>query len=248
MLSLLRLTFGVVALRVAGRLPGDRPATRVWRVAGIAFCVIGSHALLQDVFAVSAFASGSESRLWDEYITWAPAANHSRHLAVTAIFPLLVLAGYGKLGKARIVTARPVTVLLVAMVLGGLLGAWEGPLLASIHYRSGSLLDAVELVTVLVVLLWLLVRDLADRLLWIALALYAISLAMSAIWIAAMMGLDSPGVWSPSPRHMHILRVTLGSGMLALALWRLALARRGISVEGLLGGMDRHRDPAAPLQ
>ena len=247
LLSVLRLAFGWMAMRVARRLH-DAPATRAWLVSGMAFFAVGVHALVQDTFAILAVSSGAGSYLWDTYIEWAPALNHSRQFAIAAFFPLLFFVANGSVVSRRRTVIYSVGGLSAAMVLGYVVGWKEGALIPAIHFRAGSILDVAELLIALVVLFSLLVRSYVDRLLWTAVALYAFSLSLSAIWTSALVGMDSPGSWTPPPVFMHVFRAVLGLGMVLIAAWRLSLAGKNVPVRSLLEGMDRTAAPSPPMR
>lgn len=239
--SVLQVAFAFVALRITPFPSAPHDQSRAWRVVGLIFLFNGVHALAQDAFAVSAYISGSGSVLWDSYLRWAPALNHGRTLAFTLGFPILLTTRWRVMGCSRTLWRVAVATILGGMVLGALLGISEGPLQASTHFSAVAVLDAAELLTLLLVLFIVLVRSQVDRFLWVSLCVYAFSLAVGTLWISALINLDIPGNWAPSTLLMHAVRAVIGTAMVLAAVWRLSLARRGAPVLGLMEGVGRRK-------
>jgi hypothetical protein len=246
-LSILQAVFGIVALWVVSRLGSGHDHARAWHIAGLIFLVNGVQALMQDVFAASAFLSGPGSPLWDRYLAWAPSLNHGRTVAFTFSFPLLLLVGWSVLRRPQALRAAVVGTLLLGMGVGALLGRAEGVFTLSTHFSAVAVLDAAELVILLSVLFVVLLRNLADRFLWGALFVYAFSLAVGAVWMAALALINIPGGWAPSPLQMHAARWTLAAVGLWFALRRLSMARNKLPATGLLESVSRATQPVQTL-
>lgn len=102
------------------------------------------------------------------------------------------------------------------------------------HFVATATLDAVEMLLLFGALLTALVQGTMDRLLWVALTVYATRQALNVLSFSAIAWGEVPGTWSPSPVHIAATGTVLWAVLLALALRRLALAGRGQPSPALL--------------
>lgn len=246
--TLLSLAFGLVSLGIARKVARNGSGQQmVWLLTGSAFFGVYLVKAVQNVFGTFAFFAGRDTPLWNLYLAWAPALNHSRTVAFVCFFVCLAwMPAYEARGAGHAWLWRSLAAVLAGILAGGLIGAGEGALVGSTHLRASSILDSVELVVALGVLFTLLIRDGIDRLLWIALSLYALRLALNAVWLSAMMGIDHPAVWAPAPEQMQFYRIAVGALMLFVVLRRLNLANQGVAVPALFEPLrNRQTGPAA---
>lgn len=233
--------FGLVALRIGGEGGGGR--TAAWRVSGAAFVLEGVNKLCQNVFGILALAGGRGSAVWDEYLAWSPAFNHSRTFALAGFVVALGVLSFTPIAQRRAFPAVMTLLLGGTMVAGMVLGRAEPRLVESTHYPLVAALDAVALIGLLSLLFLLLVRDRVDRLLWIALCIYGFALALNAIWIGALARIATPNAWAPSPITMNAYRLVLVAAMVVVALHRWRLGKRGVYVPALLEPLGRPSPP-----
>lgn len=233
--SALLLAYGVAALGVVRGLSAEAGVQRAaWCLTGAAFTAMAVPAAFQDIAAVRAFLSGPGTPLYDQYLRWSPIANHGRtFLAIAFHLALLTLALRRSSPGLQFWVATGIALIGFA-VLGGLVGWNEGSVLSRVHYANTSILDATAFFILLGALLVALIRNAMDRLLWICMVVYALVLGLGVLWHAALAWIRIPGAWAPSPLSMHIYRTIMISGMVAIAVYRLRLLRRGVPVPGLL--------------
>lgn len=230
------LSFGVMAIRVHHAAVGaPRPYRAAWLLTGAAFTVHGTSMAVQVVFGTLAFVRGAGSAVWDRYLVWSPVFNHSR---TGMLLAFCVVLGYFMLRRATSPDARfyrgAAAVLASGLLLGALVGWQEKRLQEVVHYSAVALWDVLELVVLLALLLVGVATTRIDRSLWLALSLYAFSLALNVLWFAAFSRVNIPGVWTPRPWEVHLYRTLITAGMVMVALHRYRLARRGIIVPALM--------------
>jgi len=235
LVTALLLSFGVLSIVIAGRASFQKPFHKVfWTLAGSAFITHGTLQATQNLWGSLAMAAGGSSATMATYLRWVPAFNHSRTFLWLAFSGVAVwLARRGSLPGSRAWGATAAA-LAGGVLVGALLGYHEGAILARTHYTRVALLDALELVVLLVVLFVALVSGRVDRHLWGALAVFATMVALNIVWYAAMSMIDDKRVWTPAPWMMNAYRVVPTSLMVAIAVRRLQLARRGVKVPSLL--------------
>lgn len=223
--SLLMLGFATLSLAVARHTPpplaaeGHRAA---WRLTGAAFLVTGAHALAATVarWAGTVLPGGDAGR--------APVL-----LLYAAALLLLVWRGDTRLWRGGAAVWAALTLALVP----GLTAPWWLPRLflsPSVQAVAAGTAEAATVVVLLAALLTALLRDAVDRLLWGALALFALRAAGGA-WLPLL-----PWTARPSSAATALTAVTVGA-MVALAARRLALARRGTRVPSLMEPLWPHR-------
>jgi hypothetical protein len=227
------LAFGVLGSRIARRQGGSRITGRhMWALAGYAFLLHGVSRLLQDSMGTWAYLAGAGSRIYDAYLEVLPAANHSRTFAMFAFCGVVAFRASRKEPPAAILPLGDALIVLAGMLTGVLYGLREGRFDPQVHFAAVSITDAAELVLMLSALLVALTRNQMDRLLWLALACYAFSVALNILWTV---GLRAFGVaWTPPVLYMHLYRVGLAGALVAAAVRRWRLAERGAYVGGLL--------------
>lgn len=205
-----------------------------WTFFGIALSPYAGSLVVQNAWGSWAMAAGSDSGVMSAYLAWAPALNHSRTFLLIAFFGALGGLMVRRNAPSRRAFGVGVSATLAGFLAGGWLGFAEGSLLVSTHYTRVALWDAVELVIVLATLFVGLVTNRLDRHLWVLLTTFGVVVALNILYYAAISLVNDPRVWSPPPWVMGAYRLTLVQVMLAVSLRRLHLARRGITVAGLL--------------
>jgi hypothetical protein len=233
--SLLHLVFAVLAFQVGRRLPAHAGTKRhAWQMTGFVFLLFSMVVLPQLAFGTTVFVLGAEHPAFTAYLRIAPIANHSRTLLVWSLYvSLAVLTVRGEAVWPRLRRAYPV-IALGMLAGGGVIGWLEGPFDAARHLSNTSMMDAVGFVALAVLLFALMLRDTVDRALWGALVCYGGSSVMSSLFLAAIAWINA-ATWTPHSWMMETSRIVFTTGMVAMAVWRLRLAKRGQSLPGLLG-------------
>jgi hypothetical protein len=233
--SLLHLTFAVLALLAARRLPRHVGSPRhAWQMLGFVFLLYSVADVSQMLFGTMAFVGGPESAVWPAYMRWMPILNHSRTVVMWGLYVLLGVLAAGGARSWPVLRRAYVPFSLAMVALGGLLGVLEGPFDAARHLSNTSLMDALAFIVLAVLLFVLMLRDTVDRALWLALLFYGSSSVMSSLFLAAIAWINAHA-WTPSPWIMEVSRVAFTTAMVSMAVWRLRLARRGVPLAGLLG-------------
>jgi hypothetical protein len=247
LVAVLIVAFAAVALAVGRRAATSAPSRRAaWTVAGAAFLFHGANMMAQAAFAVTALVAGPGEPAYRAYMAVAPAMNHSRTVALLAFFGTLLALPYVA-ERTRWFVPAAVAAVLLGAAAGAAGGVLDGRLGERSHYLSLVSLDSVELVFVLGVLFLLLVRDAVDRLLWLALAVYALSLALNILFVSPVGLRALVGGWAPPGWSMQAYRAVLRTAMLAIALRRWSAARRGTDVPALFEPLNRRATPPPPL-
>ena len=237
--SLAFLGFGLLGLAARHHSPGAPPDHRGgWLLVGGALTAHGTAMLLHSMAAFGAYFAGSGTALYEAFVDWTPAMNHSRTFLLVA-FTLALLA-HAVLPSARrgVLGAAAFALMAVGFLLGVLIGRVE-EFSALVHFSSVATWDVIELVLLLAALFAALLTSRLDRYAWLALGIYAFSLALNVMWIAALSRRGLPGEWSPRPWMIHGYRLVLTLGMVYVAARRLQLARRGTPVGSLMEGPAR---------
>jgi hypothetical protein len=233
--TLLLLAFSVFSLRAARRMAASSsPAqTAGWHVAGVVFLLYGVNKLVQGTYGTAAYFAGPDAAVYTSYLRLAPMFNHSRTLLMFVLYGML-----GWLAFKRRLTPSSRAVLFAcsaaALLLGGWYGYVEGSLLAGRHFSATALVDTAGFIILAVLLFTLMLRDTADRLLWLAVAVYGFTSMLGVLFLAAMAWLDTPGTWAPPYWAIELCRFVLAGIMAGCAVRRYVLARRRASVPGLL--------------
>jgi hypothetical protein len=242
--AVLTVLFAAVALSISRHaIAPDRRAG--WRLAGAGFLLLGAGMTAQYAGAVAAFASGPGTAAWDVYLRWAPALNHSRIGGGIAL-----AAGVGYVAwTGRFPERRAWAGLAAGMEAASLAAAWlgtpEGAFALRTHGSSLALGVTVELVAFGAALLVSAARGTLDAFLFAALTLYAGSLALGVPVVSLMVLRTGVEDGRPPSWLLQLVQVVSMSSMMALALLRLTLLRRGVRMRAVLG---RHSAPHLHLR
>lgn len=243
-LSLCVLVFALLARRLADELPGSARGFRdAWALAGVAFFIQGVNAIIHDVFAIHAYASGPESRAWAAILEWHAILNHSRTFLLTT-FSLILCAGLlrANAGRSWPSTRTSVALLVGGMLIGGLVGRHEAAFSGVTHYTAVAVWDVMEMLALFAALLVGVSTGRMDRALWLALAINAFTVAFSGLGFAALAEIDLGG-WHPLPHQIHLAKLALYLTINMVAYRHLKQVRRGHPVRGFF---ETHpREPAA---
>ena len=237
--ALLTVLFGAVALSISRHpIAPDRRAG--WRLAGAGFALLGGTMAAQYAGAVAAFGLGRGTAAWDAYLRWAPALNHSRIGGGIAL-----AAGVGYVAwTGRFPERRAWVGLAAGMAAASLAGAWLGALEGAFDLRTHGAATAlgatVELVAFGAALLVSAARGTLDAFLFTALTLYAGSLALGVPVVSLMVLRTGVEDGRPPSWLFQLVQAVFMSSMLALAVLRLSLLRRGIRVRAVLGRHSPH--------
>ncbi|HEX2190845.1 MAG TPA: hypothetical protein VHG51_18200 [Longimicrobiaceae bacterium] len=234
-MALVKVLAGAAILAVGLReLQGTRVHRLAWQLTGFTFVVGGTSMVLQTgIFAPWAYFAGRGTPVYDAFLRWNPALTQSRTFLVIGlgvVLSLLPLIGRYERGVVRLAVAF----LLAAMAAGGVFGWLEGAYVSTRFYPSTAVANLLELIALFAALFVALTADTMDRHLWLALAVYSVSIGLNVIVYSALAWIRVEGVWSPSPRFVQFFLVAAHATMLGLALRRLQLARRGVRVGSLL--------------
>lgn len=242
--ALLTVLFAAVALSISRHaIAPDRRAG--WRLAGAGFLFLGATMVAQDAGAAAAFALGPGSAAWDVYLRWAPALNHSRIGGGIALAVGLGYVAWAGRFPGRRAWAGLAAGMAAASLAGAWLGALEGAYDLRTHGSATALGVTVELVAFGAALLVSATRGTLDAFLFAALTLYAGSLALGVPVVSLMVLRTGAEDGRPPSWLLQLVQVAFMSSMLALALLRLTLLRRGIRVRAVLG---RHSAPHLHLR
>jgi hypothetical protein len=234
--AVLSLAFGWVALGVSryrGVLTPDRRAG--WLLTGVGFAAFGVSSAVQDAGAVAAFVSGQGTPVYDTYLRWAPAANHSRFVLGTAFAGAMTWIAWSGRFPGRRGWGWIGAVMAAAMLAGGALGLAEGAYDSRVHGASAAVLLTLELIAFSLVLLISAARGTLDVFLFASLMLYTASMALSVPQLSAMSLFAMMGGERVPPWMMQLHSTIFGVLMLGVATLRLELLRRGTPVREVFG-------------
>ena len=233
--ALILLTFGILCLRVGKRIP-DAPAPHRggWIVTGHTFTLMGVVATVHDLFADWAFFAGEGTRVMDGYLRWYPVGNDGREV-LSIGFPLVMLFTIASAGMPRANGVARVTfwnLLLLAVGMG--VGVAEQAHTFEQHAGWVSYLQTFSVMVLLGSLLFALVKDRLDALLWVLLTFYAFR---EAVMVSLASGYSLGGLadgWHPSGEVWQWILVSTNL-LFCLTAWiRLVAADRGREVPALL--------------
>lgn len=235
-MSVTVLAFALVALRVAGALPGHaRGFAYAWSLTGWAFLVEGSNSLAHDLFSITGFLGGPQSRAWDAVIHWHPVLNHSRTFLLTTYCLVLAVVLYRvrTRGGEPPPLWRSMLVVLGGMLAGALVG-WSEPVFTPFsHYSAVAVFDVMELAAIMV-LLAVGMNGGMDRPLWFSMGINGFVVALSVLLFAAVSQIDVLGQWWPRPVYVQVAKTLLHVVMVGVALRHLQGIRQGRPVRGLM--------------
>ncbi|HVG46102.1 MAG TPA: hypothetical protein VM890_15270 [Longimicrobium sp.] len=234
LVAVITMGIGVLALRVAPG-PGTSARTAAWFIAGVTFASEGLVATFHSILAVGAALAGPGTVFYTVYLRFMPAGNDARVVVVFG-FALglgwVLLLGRPSPGKRTIVAAT--AVLLAAGFVAGLFEPPVAPQQGADHFSVMSYFGAATAVLLFAALYRAMVRETVDWLLWVALALYAVQEALSSNIQIVLSWAGLSGGWSPPAKAMLWAGLVSAFAMLACAARRLAIARAGGEVPGLL--------------
>lgn len=236
-MSLTVLAFGVLALRVAGSLPGHaRGFAYAWLLTGWAFLLEGSNSLGHDLFSIIGFTGGPESRAWNAVLRWHPILNHSRTFLLTTYCLVLAVVLYrARRGVAPPPVQRSMLVVAGGMLTGALVGFSEPLFTPFSHYSAVAIFDVMELAAIMA-LLAVGMNGGMDRSLWLCMGINGFVIALSVLLFAAVAQIDVLGQWWPRPVYVQSAKVVLHALMVAIAVRHLGRIRQGRPVRGLMEG------------
>jgi hypothetical protein len=216
--AILLLALGVVCW-IVSRRPHARSESHAlaWRLSGVALLMNGIHVTIHGTLAVWAYLAGAGSPVYERYLEWMPVGGYSRTVLMLVFALLLTVLVTVPVRVGRQVVRFAPVALLTGLLIGGVLGRWEGRFLELQHYSRVSVLDASELLLVLIALFAALLMDGMSRDLWFALGVYAFNLSLTVIWTAALAATRIG--WAPSPWQMAGYRCVL-MGAAVLLAWR----------------------------
>jgi hypothetical protein len=234
--ALLHLAVAVAALLVVRRLPPRGGVQRhSWQAMAFIFMVYSVTDVVQVTFGSITYAAGPESAVWPVYMRWMPIFNHSRTLVMWSLYGVLAVLAAGGERAWPVLRYAYAPFALGMFACGALLGYAEGSFDMVKHLSYISMMDAGGFMALATLLFVTMLRDSVDRALWFALLAYGCHSVVSSLFLAALTWSSTKGVWTPPMAMMEMIRVIFTSAMLAMVVWRLRLARRGVSLPGLLG-------------
>jgi len=203
-------------------------------LTGLVFFLMGLSGAIQDLYAVWAFRSGPGTAVYEAYLRWSPAGNYSRAFLIIAFAILLILHRSSSGSADRRTAVRMLSAIVIASIVGGIVGATTGPVISAKHWSAAAVLDSIELVLLLCALLRGVTASTMDRILWSCLTIYSFHSVLNVIWFSALVWLHIPGMWSPRPVEIALYTAATYLVVYGLVSYRLHLARRGVHVPGLL--------------
>ncbi|HEX2190844.1 MAG TPA: hypothetical protein VHG51_18195 [Longimicrobiaceae bacterium] len=234
--AVLGCCFARAALSISRHRTALAPDRRAgWLLAAVGFGVFGASSAVQDVGAVAAFLLGEGTAVYDTYLRWAPAMNHSRIGAGIAFGGAMAWVAWRGRFPGRLGWAVMLAAMLVGMLAGAAGGAREGPFEMRVHGFTAATGLTVELIAFATALLVAASRGTLDLFLWTALMFYASSMALSVPLLSSASLADSVGHRRPAAWLLQLQPAVLGAMMLGVALFRLALLQRGLRVRDVLG-------------
>ncbi len=214
-----------------------------WIIVAVFFLWRAVPGVLQSLVMFWGARAGRGSPEWALVVQWGPAMNYMRTLIAVAMgWTLAALPLLRGQRLSRVWWGTSLACLLLAAT-GVYVGWLEGPTSLS-HVVALTMLGAAELIGVLAALMVGLLGKTLDRYLWIILCLYAVQVALNVMWYSSTAGFFYPGGWYPPPpvRYGYSFVVLLAACVLARQ--RLALARRGARIGGLMEMADAVMFPA----
>jgi hypothetical protein len=225
----LNFLIGVVALRIGAGESRTRPIHLAgWTVVGTALLIAGAVDVFQTSTAVLAVALGPGSFVYDQYVRWAMAMNHSRTGAEIAMGLVLAWLAVRGSPSARGPAAAP-WIIVAGLALGAVGGVrTDGFLLLDFLAIAAS--NTLELAVLGVALLLALIRSSIDWILWVAVAIKMLSQAMNVLIFTTLAWFSADGGWYVVPWVQQLYQLVIVAAMLGLAIWRLRIGSRGGAV------------------
>jgi len=176
----LNFLIGLVALRIGSSEARARPIHLAgWSVVGTALLFAGVVDVFQTSTAVLAVALGPGSFVYDQYVRWAMAMNHSRTGAEIAMGLVLAWLAVRGSPSARGPAAAP-WIIVAGLALGALGGVRTDGFLF-IDFLAIAASNTLELAVLGVALLLALIRSSIDWILWVAVAIKMLSQGINVL-------------------------------------------------------------------
>ena len=230
----LTLVFAALARDIARQRGGVSYVQRAaWVVVAVFFLWRSVPGVLQSLVMLRAAEAGPGSQEFALVVQWTPAMNYLRTLIAVAMgWTLAALPLLRGQRIDRVWWGTSLACVLLAAT-GVYVGWLEGPT-SRAHLVALTVLGAAELIGVLAGLTVGMLGDTLDRYLWIILCMYAVQVALNVMWYSSTAGFFYPGGWYPLPPLRYVYSFAVLVAACALARQRLALARRGVRVGGLM--------------
>ena len=229
--ALMGTAIGVSALLLSHRGSFVRPVHRTtWHLTGIAFVLMGASGLVQNAWGTIAVLAGEGSASWDAFMRAAPPLNYGRNAVELVLLGLLLFCV--RRPTVRLPGATAWFALLAGVCAGAAYGLWEGSLQPARHYQGVAVMDAALFGCWALVLSAMVLADVVDRWLLLALAICAVPLPLNALWFFWLARTGVVG-WMPRPLDMQLYRLAAHALVLFVVLHRRRLSRTGILVTGL---------------
>jgi hypothetical protein len=240
------LLFAVLALRTGRQISGAQPVHRyLWVFTGWTFLIQGTNSAFHDAFSIYAFKQGAGSWSWDALLLWHPPLNHSRTFLLVAycgVACFALLRGHKGLPLPSL--RRSLAIAVAGMAAGGLLGMNEAAFSYLTHFTAVASWDAVELLSMMTVLLVGLSTGLMDRAMWACLGITAFALALSTVWFIFLSRSGMAGEWTPRAIHIQWTKVVLYLMMNAIVVIQHRRLTRGRSLRGFFEAPARAPVPS----
>jgi hypothetical protein len=235
LIALLAFSFGIASLCAFRVTPGSRePQRSAWMLSGIAFTGSGFLGAMHSTWAAVAYAAGPASIRWDVYVVWAPVVNHGRGLWIIAFCIAVAVLAYVDPARVRRTVRIAIGWLAAFLVVGAGIGLAEGPFVSGSHFFTLAVVNLATILVLGVALLSHLIRDTMDRILWAALSIYWLNLAIGTLWMAANAWFDVPGSVLPRGIDQFVLAIACFVFMLILVVRYIRLSRQDTIVPTVL--------------
>jgi hypothetical protein len=229
----------VVAMLMIARsaTPALDPRHRTsWWITAVCFALLTVSLLLHQAGASWAYFSDPDSAVWTHFLRWMPVANHGRSGLVLGLGAALLIASRPHDAKSAGVRRAAIATLLAGLALGSAIGWREGPVTGEggAHAYAIAILHVAEFSVLLFAIGYAVAVDSIDRLLLMVLCLYTSLIAFSVGFFSAAAWVDVPGSWIPSQLGFFALGSAIKLLMLAVAVHKYRLLRRGEPAPALL--------------
>ena len=233
--AVLKLGFGIAAFGVVRRLRDTvEPKGAAWVLTAYTFTLGGLILCVQNFLAPAAYFGGAKSEAYRMFTRFLPVGNYARTVSMICFaLGLLALSRIPRPGRPRVM-AGLVALSVAGALAGAGLGALEEQLSAVRHFPNLAILSSAQLLAFLAALFVALLANSADRMLWGALGAYAFHEALNTFYFGALMNVDTPNTWSPSPSQVQMYGAAIWAIMIGFAVHRWRVAARGGEVLGLL--------------
>lgn len=225
--ALATVAFALVAHAVAQRLSDSRTPEnhrRIWGLTAWGFGLLGLLSVAHNVWSTWAFIEGSESVVYERFMQILPASNYSRTLLMISFAGLLAAHPLLQRLTRPNYSAASGVALLAGTAAGFVVGVLEAPFRPEVHFAGTAFFDTVQMAATFAGLLVLLFTQAIDRILWLALALYALRNGLNSLVFAALSWTGASEAWSPTAVVIgsnFFFAIAVYLAMVALAVYRL---------------------------